>query len=323
MTALRTLLLLGTLWLWGATTALAQQHLETDLLKDGTTTRSSFFNTTLAQHANLFKDRLELLELTTGQAGYLSFSFDHFVLSDIWIGLQDRDDPAARWGFQLVNGQITIDGSGYGACTAGALYRVERCDASIKFWVGGQLLLERTLSDINFRAIALVEVNAASLSQGQTPRLRLDFPYLSNCQSTQSVTSTTVYPQLKRELDGTFERLTSTTLRFHYEEDYAVAPGQNEALAYAIYDWDRANPVQSGTLNKRMGENFLDVPLAYIQSNRYYTLEVTNSKAQKKYLRFLHYCPPPNICITPPPPGLNRNNPGKDNSTLKTEFSED
>ncbi len=294
MTLLRTFSIMLALSLGLPLISIAQQHLETNLLKDGSTTRSSFFNTTMAQHGNLFNDRLELLDLPAGQGGYVEFSIDHYANADVKVGLQNQTTPSESWLFHFQNGAILINGTNYGTSLSNtAIFRVERCDASMKFIMDGSLLLELALSDVNFPALALVEVINANLDAGLAPKLSLDFPILSNCQTSMPSIANIRYHELKKIPDGTFVELSGTTpvLRFQYQEDYALVAGQNDELEFKIYDWDRGNPQQTGMLTKRSGANFMEIPLSSaITSNAYLTLEIEDSKGLKYYLRFLHKC---------------------------------
>ena len=94
-------------------------------------------NTELRQGA-FFTDQIETNQLDPGQTGYVEFDFNYFAASDIEIGLRDANDPTRYWYFQFLNGEVLIDGQSYGLCTEGLKYRIERCDASIKFWAGNQ-----------------------------------------------------------------------------------------------------------------------------------------------------------------------------------------
>ena len=271
----------------------AQQTIRTELRKDANDTRSVFLNTTHVDFGSLFRDRIELRELAAGQSGYLEFSFDHFEQSDIRIGLQHATDPSQTWFIQFLNGQVLINGNDLGPSTNGTLYRIERCTNNIRFLAGGQLLSEVTIPDPNFTALAFTQVQASSPHNGNLAQLDLQFPFINDCQAPPAVTSELVYSDLKKQLDGTFVRLTAPVLRFKYVEDYAVATGQNELLFWRLYDWTKAPPAipnQSGSLSKRMGANYLSINLS-IDFNEYYTLEVEDSRGEKQYLRMIYDCP--------------------------------
>ncbi|MEO0776415.1 MAG: hypothetical protein AAF146_07615 [Bacteroidota bacterium] len=290
----------------------AQQTIVTQLQKEVGAAQSAFLGTTYVNHGRLYHDRIELLELASGESGYVEFSFNYFDQSDISIGLRHSTDATQSWTLRFLNGQAMIDANVLGAATNGTVYRIERCETSVRYWADDQLLSESPLADFNFSALAFVQVDATLAQSGNNPSLNLQFPFVAPCAAPPPGTNNAkVYADLKKDLDGTFVQLTSPVLRFKYEEDYATAVGQNDVLDWIIYDWDQAPPAspnQSGTLNKRMGLNYFSINLS-VDINRHYTLEVEDSRGQKQYLRLYYYCPPGQNCITLDGGGLQAPNP--------------
>ncbi len=300
----------------------AQQRIATDIVKNTGDTYNTSFSTTYVNYGDIFKDRIDLKELASGQSGYAEFTIDHFTNVDIGIGLINGANTTQSWMYRFINGEITINGVSYGACLAGSVYRVERCDASIKYYVDGVVILEVSLNDINFAAYARVDVTSADLDGANKPRVDLQFPFLNNCHGTPpGIVSTAVYADLKKQLDASYIRLTGPSLRFKYHEEYAIVAGQNSSLDYKIYDWNKGTPNQQGSLTKVFGINYMTINLSTVGTNKYYTLEVADSKGEKYYLRFLYYCPPGQECVIFPPDSVDKG--GDQIGAEETEEEED
>jgi len=100
------------------------------------------------------------------------------------------------------------------------------------------------------------------------------------------------YAKLKKKIDGAYY-YTTQSLHFQYLEQYSVPTGAN--LNYCIYNHKKEMVSNVPTLNVSFGENFYSINLANlsITANEYYTLEVTDSKGEKWYMRFYYSSPPP------------------------------
>ncbi|MEO1411804.1 MAG: hypothetical protein AAFW73_18075 [Bacteroidota bacterium] len=278
----------------------AQHILETELQKSPANDYARWGANSELRRGFFSFDQLETNQLNPGQTGYVEFDFLHFGNSDIEIGLRDLDDVNRFWAFHFVNGEIFIDGESYGLCTEGLKYRVGRCDASIKFWSGNQFFTEIDLPDINFTTLSVVKVGTAETISGNLPRLGLKFPILQACQANPpEVTNTAIYADLKKYLDGSFVQVNTPVLNFRYQERYATVAGQNDQVDYLIYDWNKGAPNQAGSLVKRMGTNYFSISLTAVATNTYYTLEVSDAKGERQFLRFLYFCPVGQNCLTP------------------------
>ncbi len=282
-------LLLALLWL---NPLQAQHQIETKILKNSTTQRSSFYHLTHTGWATLHHDKIKLQRLESEESGHLEFTIDHFSNVDIQIGLELANATLSRHAFRFLNGEVWIANINYGTCGKGSIYRVERCDTSIKYFKDGVLFSEENIGNNLYAAVAFVDVAAADLDNTEAPSLHLAFPFLNNCTSTENYFSTTTYADLQKRLDGGVVYLTSPHLRFRFYESFATG-SNNEELDYTIYREDGI-VAQSGSLDKQSGENKFSIGLQHF--NNYYLLEVADSKGEKYFLRFLYYCPDPTNC---------------------------
>lgn len=92
---------------------------------------------------------------------------------------------------------------------------------------------------------------------------------------------------LKKKLDGGHHVAKGEKLKFRYTEDYFYAdPG---SLVYNFYDRQHAKIASLPSQDVIKGTNHYEIDLAAISGmphSYYYTLEVVNSKNEKRYLRF-------------------------------------
>lgn len=106
------------------------------------------------------------------------------------------------------------------------------------------------------------------------------------------------HAELKKRMDGGRTLAVEGKLKFTFDEEYDVAPSL--FLSYNIYDENRVikgqsddqGNVMSGStaLTYQYDDNryTLDVSGMNLTQNRYYTLEVLDSKGGKKYLKFIY-----------------------------------
>lgn len=106
---------------------------------------------------------------------------------------------------------------------------------------------------------------------------------------------------LEKELDGSYTRATSGTVKFTFDEEYRIASGKYIPLK--VYDENRvlkasvafdgtlgASAVAAMKLQYNFDDNRYSLPINSIglTIGNYYLLEVSTSTGEKKYLKFLY-----------------------------------
>lgn len=95
------------------------------------------------------------------------------------------------------------------------------------------------------------------------------------------------YSKLMKKLDGSYYH-TNQYVYFQFNEPYSVATGTN--LTYSIYNFKKEEVTSLPTLNVNYGENFyaINLDLLTMTADKFYTLQVQDSKGEKWYLRIYY-----------------------------------
>ncbi|MBN2833708.1 MAG: Ig-like domain-containing protein [Candidatus Delongbacteria bacterium] len=100
------------------------------------------------------------------------------------------------------------------------------------------------------------------------------------------------YHLMERTSNGGYARTIKNSngefLRFRFDEEYYV--GSSETLTFEVVDLFSNTPVSTGIApdpNVYYGENRYSFPISGLNSEHLYLLEVTNSKGEKRYLKFV------------------------------------
>ncbi|MGD1845367.1 MAG: SprB repeat-containing protein [Salibacteraceae bacterium] len=175
-----------------------------------------------------------------------------------------------RW-YRLMNGAQVVQGS----YKEGDVLRIERDGNTMKFFMNGYL---RTyLSTINPAQDLYLETSFYDV-WGQFEQIRNSWGCLR---------ANYVYAPLLRELDGGYYHAVDNQVAFRYEEDYNPSSG----LEYNVYNSQNqlVTTQANQSLSVAHGKNYRTLDFSgggYFLGQGYYTLEVVNQKAEKRYLRF-------------------------------------
>lgn len=95
-----------------------------------------------------------------------------------------------------------------------------------------------------------------------------------------------IYADLKQKIDGGFVKQLDNSLRFKFEQEYAVDPITKYLdIPYTIYDWAQ-NIAQSGTIRVEYGTNWEELDISSLVANTQYTMELKGNKEERYLLRF-------------------------------------
>jgi len=94
------------------------------------------------------------------------------------------------------------------------------------------------------------------------------------------------FSPVKKKLDGGYIEIEELTLKFVYTEKYSVETGKK--LDYKIYDFQGTEVNNLPNLDISFGENRLSIVFTegQISNDSFYTLEITDQKGEKWYLKF-------------------------------------
>lgn len=95
-----------------------------------------------------------------------------------------------------------------------------------------------------------------------------------------------IYAELKPKLDGSFVQQIDNTLRFKFDQEYAVDPmTQYLDIPYTIYDWTQTI-VHSGNIRVDYGINWEELDISTLSTGTHYTIEFKANKEERYLLRF-------------------------------------
>ena len=274
-----------------------QQHINADLLKDGTTWVCAR-NATDLTYASLYKDEIQLKHLGSNQSGNIDFTVKNLANSSVKVSLAESNNLNNAYYMEFAGTTLTIQGiTGLGGTFAnGDQFKIERCNASIVFYgPGGNIYHIINGIDPSKQLIGRVEVSTADQVAGAVPNIEIDFPnIINNCVPPVLAIPYENYTAVERKLDGGYILVDENKIRIKYIQDYAIVANENDFVQYAIYDWKKQIPSGgSGQLQNTYGVNWHEITTPSLVDGNYYLLELKGlNKGEIYYLRFLYKCPP-------------------------------
>lgn len=271
----------------------AQQQVNAKLINNSNETKTTLANLSditfgVATHQNVL-----LKELASDEAGYAEFEINYLDNSDVTFTFEEQDAGGTTYSIHLANGVFDIPNTSINnqSYSSGDKFKIQRCDSEITILKNE--VIQHTFSSANMsqKVFANLIVTQADLVSGNEPNVLFSFPNsMTNCSGGGGSNFTSgIYTQLKRKLDGGYTVVTAAkpSLRFTYEEDYAIVTNENDNLDFKILNWQN-QILDSGTLSNNYGVNWQSLSLASANlTNGFYTLEVEDiNKDEKYYLRF-------------------------------------
>lgn len=201
------------------------------------------------------------------------------------IGLNAYSMTAYKYLKQVtVDSILLIDPLDFARNFKDYVYEIELHNGEFIFWKNGKEVYRDTVP----QALSLLRADAWFLSTDQVDGMPIDIKV-----SFPPLPSTNVYAKLKKRLDGGYVTVRDNKLKFKYIEDYDIPTDVNDLLNYTIHDWHgstvTSGPVAPST-TKELGVNWYSITLN-LTHKEFYTLEVTDAKGEKYYLRFQYWCP--------------------------------
>lgn len=177
----------------------------------------------------------------------------------------------------------------YTSYQVGDIIKIAREGSSIKYYKNGVLLSSFT-DIVNPETILYLEVTMSD-QNSYLEDLKINF-----CKADLTSIRKKSFAIPKRKLDGNYYETEKGILRFSFDEEYSVL--SNSILNFSIYDNSQNLILSSSNSNCNIppvfvsyGTNEIEIDFSSnscLTSDKYYIMELSNSKNEKVYLRFKH-----------------------------------